>query len=70
LQQKPSKKTHEQEVFVRVKRITRDGDYWPAYQAEQITVIDNEVVERNLIDKPNTKQMAFAKAQEFIDDTE
>lgn len=45
----------------------KPGDTYFSYQAEEISVIDDMVVERTLIDKPNLFEYAAAKMADLTD---
>lgn len=55
------------EKYIRIRKVTRPGDNYDAYQPEVLEVQQGVIVNQYLIDKPNLFEFAFSTAADFID---
>lgn len=58
------------EMFVRVKKLKRPGDHYPASCVEIIYVQGNRIVKRQDVTKPDLIEMTITRAEEILEDGE
>lgn len=59
------------ETFFRCKKLGKGpNDYWDSYQIEVCVLQGNKIIKREMVDKPDTKQMTLAKAELMLNPDE
>lgn len=57
-------------MFFRVAALKLKDSYHPAFRTEVITIQGDKVIAREWVGKIDTKQMAYATAQDLLDDSQ
>ena len=62
--------TQDIDTFVRVKKLKRPSDHFPASCVEILKVQGNRIVSREEVTKPDVIEMTISRAEEILEDGE